>query len=708
MTDTSKQSDMEKAAVQRAGEISVRIREAIRKALPTPAEQFFTVMIPGKDYEVPEDANELLPTRIELAQARLCDDMPALGPVQLGPTGRSVARSYATAISKLIPAGTTIGIDEGSNGVLSEDQKRYKQAMTILSSEVPGKDGHTLVELYTAKQKAYTAAVSAKTRAFDEAMKIAQNDPANNTPTKIRAAYDRWVQENARAYRNSVQAAYMDWVIMGKKEEVEYWFSIVDQDSALARVEQSKETMRWAVVQDSDGSGEYQKVFLEPRDWANKCQKKAASGSNQTRTIEWYSWEITRLEKQNQMLSVFKESAKSRGEKKVEKVEEGPAKTALDDAMKEAIAAEQDLRSTPAVSLQKQLRRTNGTQKKVQGKPLLHRHTTAQGNLKTARENFDKVKLDNLCLGSKEAQNNMFKEMADDDKGMINSQIVANNKLIVDYVDARKLLLDNQAKGAEGNAVIQQLSNDMGIPRALPDPAADRTKKSDEDFFTPISLEISSSSETKEDKQSASSLSFNAAASYNAGFWSASASVSHSQSKAHAEAMSELANASVKVSFECMRVDINRPWLRGELFYDEDLVLGPATPALSPGFEVLGNLLETNKCDQYPLFPMYPTGFLVGCNVVLEISGSTSKLQTMFNTSSSSTAASLSVNYGPFSCSASGSYSKSSTESSSKCEATASGCRITVKSPQIIGWISQMVPPLPRPEKKAPSPEYKA
>jgi lipoprotein-anchoring transpeptidase ErfK/SrfK len=136
--------------------------------------------------------------------------------------------------------GTTIGIDVGSTKPLSEDQKRYKQAMAILSSEVPNKDGHSLVELYTVKQKAYTDAVSAKTRAFDEAMKIAQKDPSNKTSEEVRAAYDRWVQENARAYRNAVQASYMDWVIMGKKEEVEYWFSVVDQDSALARVEQSK------------------------------------------------------------------------------------------------------------------------------------------------------------------------------------------------------------------------------------------------------------------------------------------------------------------------------------------------------------------------------------------------------------------------------------------------------------------------------------
>ncbi len=38
----------ETAAIDRIGQISNRIREAIRQALPAPPDQFFTVMIPGK------------------------------------------------------------------------------------------------------------------------------------------------------------------------------------------------------------------------------------------------------------------------------------------------------------------------------------------------------------------------------------------------------------------------------------------------------------------------------------------------------------------------------------------------------------------------------------------------------------------------------------------------------------------------------------
>ncbi|KAJ6580024.1 hypothetical protein DFH09DRAFT_1309984 [Mycena vulgaris] len=712
MTDTSTQNKLEDASVKRAGEISTKIREALRKSLPTPPEQFFTVMIPGKvEYLAPVDKNTLLPTKVELAQARLCDDMPALAAMQLGPTGRSVARSYATAISKLIPAGTTIGIDEGSNKPLSEDQKRYKQAMIILSSEVPNKDGHSLVELYTLKQKAYTDAVSAKTRAFDEAMKIAQKDPSNKTSEEVRAAYDRWVQENARAYRNAVQASYMDWVIMGKKEEVEYWFSVVDQDSALARVEQSKETMRWSVVQDSDGSGEYQKVYLTPTNWANICKKKALSGTDKTKTVEWYTWEISRLEKQNQMLKVFKSSPPQLEVNKTKDEDITKAEQELNDAMANAIKAEQTLRSTPPPGPEPKADAEKAKWKEAADarQNALRGQQNAQGALAKAREGYDKVKLTVLSSESRAAQNNMFAEISKEDGGFVKTQIDDNDKLITDYTGAKADLLKQSGTGTGASVVIQELSDNMGIPQALPDPTASQDKAAEEDYFTPITVEISSTSDTKSSKEEASSLSFGASASYGAGLWSVNASVNHSQSEAHAEAMSELANAAVKISFECMRVDIGRAWLRPELFYDEDLVLGPSGPHLSPGFSKLAALLEgtwksetdagqklEDELSRYSTFPMFPTAFLVACNVVLEISGSTSKLQTTFNTSSSSTSASLSVGYGPFSASASGSYSKSKTEASSKCETTASGCRITIKSPQIVGWISQMVPALPR------------
>ncbi|KAG6808129.1 hypothetical protein H0H93_000536, partial [Arthromyces matolae] len=163
----------------------------------------------------------------------------------------------------------------------------------------PKQGGHkSRIELYTDKQKKYTEAVEAKTKAFSTALQDAMNDPRNNGRAAQTAAYEKWVNENARTYRNFVQAAYMDWVVSGNKEEVEYWFSVVDRDTAMSRVEASKEAMRAAVVQDSDGSVEYNKVSLTPSHWAVLAKNKISS-PNKARTAEWYRWEISRLKKMN-------------------------------------------------------------------------------------------------------------------------------------------------------------------------------------------------------------------------------------------------------------------------------------------------------------------------------------------------------------------------------------------------------------------------
>ncbi|KAG9118787.1 hypothetical protein FRC07_006524 [Ceratobasidium sp. 392] len=697
---------MENDNVQRMGEISTNIREAIRKALPTPSGQFLTVMIPGKvvnfdDYKT--DGNDLvLPLKTELNQAILCDDMPAMAPIQMGPTGRSVSRSYAATISKLVPAGTTVGIDDGEG--MTSEQKRYKKAMEVLSKEVPGKNGLSLVELYTQKQSTYTKAVAEKTKAFQAALKQAQDDPSNRTVAEAREDYDRWLQENAKTYRNYVQAAYMDWVITGKKEEVEYWFSVVDQDSALARVEQSKEVMRLAVVQDSDGSGEFQTVKLEPSDWANKCIAKMNIGQQQTRTVEWYTWEISRLEKTNQMLTVLRQFPPefAPNVNKLSDVEVKKVKDDLDEAIKNCFQTEQAYKATKPTT-----DKTDEATKHAREEAIKNRND-AKAKLVEKQAAYDKLQHNEAADAHKETQNKLYKSMTQDGN-FVATQVESNKQLIKDYTKSRDSLLTG---GNAGNTMINELAVDMEIPRALPDPEAQSTapaapgvkvepkpKKSLADYFTPITVEVSATSESDRTKTTSSNMSFGASASY--GWLSASASMEHSDS--HSEAMKQLASSNVKISFECMRVDITRPWLRAELFYDEDLKPGPDV-RISPGFGKLQQLMEdksrqaTDELNRWMAFSMYPVSFIVACNVVLEISGSTSKLESFMN--SSSTSGSASVQYGPFAA-ASGSYSTSSADAGSTCKTTASGCRIEIKSPQIIAWVSQMVPALPRIDSRA-------
>lgn len=215
------------------------------------------------------------PLAVRLAEGRLVDDMPALSSVALGPTGRSVARSYEAALSKLCPTGesvmrlhplipssntrtglrvgTTIGVDANDD---DPGEKRYRKAMSYLTEPHPSYPGKTRVDVYTEKQKAYTTAFERKTEAFQAALDLAKADVRNHTIQLQREAYGQWVAKNAKTYRALMQAAYMDWVTNGKKEEVEYWFGVVDSSSAMARVEASKVPVSYAeyIVHLSDRS----------------------------------------------------------------------------------------------------------------------------------------------------------------------------------------------------------------------------------------------------------------------------------------------------------------------------------------------------------------------------------------------------------------------------------------------------------------------
>ncbi|KAG6864273.1 hypothetical protein C0991_010910 [Blastosporella zonata] len=686
-------------AVKRTAEISWNIRQALRAALPAPREQFFTVMVPGKvvnfaDYSEGFDMEgnptaPILPTVTELNQAILCDDMPALAPVQLGPTGKSVARSYDAAISKLVPAGTTVGVDVKDANNLTEEEARYKRAMEWLTYADPENKDKTRVELYTEKQRSYTKIVEQKTKAFNDALNLVKEDPRNTSLPLQRAAYDVWVSENARSYRNLMQGAYMDWVVTGKKEEVEYWFSIVDRDSAMARVEASKSAMRVAVVQDTDGSVEYQKVRLEPSDWAIKAKRKALSGKNQTRTVEWYTWEITRLQKMNGMLTALKNV----GKKQLDiPSTPGPASTEqkeLSDAMADFIDKREAWQIAAA---KKQVEPLDLDESKKE--EAYNDYKDARKKVNAAEAKLGTANIQGMNAQSTVAQDKMYNNLQGD-SGLAATEIERNNAQISSYETLRDALIAKSE--ATPTPLVNEIGEEAGIPKSLPDPQA-ASLDNDEDYFTAITVEIESASSTEKAKSHASASSFGASAGW--GWWSASASASVSNASTDTEA--SMAKNSCKISFECMRVDIQRNWLRAELFYDADLTTGP-DEFISPGFGKLRDLMEDadpsgnpetieKELERYSTFPMYPTAFLLAANVVLELTGETTDVQTSFQQSSVSGGGSF--GYGPFRISSS--YSQSDSSSSASCDTTADGCRITIKSPQIIGWVSQMVPALPR------------
>lgn len=91
------------------------------------------------------------------------------------------------------------------------------------------------------------------------------------------------------------------------------------------------------------------------------------------------------------------------------------------------------------------------------------------------------------------------------------------------------------------------------------------------DYWTHVDIMIEHDQSVSKESQSAVSWSANAGASW--WMWDVGGSASHQGSSA--DAYKAMNSSSVKVSFDCMRVDITRPWLHADLFFDKDLKVAP-------------------------------------------------------------------------------------------------------------------------------------
>jgi len=176
------------------------------------------------------------------------------------------------------------------------------------------------------------------------------------------------------------------------------------------------------------------------------------------------------------------------------------------------------------------------------------------------------------------------------------------------------------------------------------------------------------------------------------GLWSVGGSYSHDES--HKDMQNDMATCDVTVSFSALVVNINRPWLYGELFTDVDIEVA-ANVQLSPGplqLQAMIRTQEVDKINQYSQFPAYPTSFIVAADTTIEFSGSTQHIEQHFDAHSNS--GSLSVGYGPWSIE--GGFHEEKSSAAVQMHKTATGCKLSFGAPQIIAWVSEILPALPR------------
>ncbi|KAF5716168.1 hypothetical protein FMUND_6511 [Fusarium mundagurra] len=718
MSDAPSTETQAKGVLAAMTNASETVRGAIASSIPVASNQVLTVSLPGtvidwKDYYYNVSKHIKPPLDVQIKEARLVDGMIPLSKYTAGKTGKSVARSYLAALDLLVPVEASVsGVVSNETGDITDPRlktirERYKYSMGYLTSpdDTPSGNGRTKVETYVMKQSAWAKEVAEYQRAQAEALRTLA-PPAGATTAQVKASqekYMQWIQEHAREFKNTIQTKYMDWVVHGYKFMVDFHFGIVDISSGMKRIENSKEAYRNLTVIASDGSSEYNGVVLTPISWATMVAKK---------TLNWKKdhakpnpaelrAEIRRL----QGLLVSHETLAEAIEKNAffpvlssdspadnKKVKEAYAQVYSDMDTKNAESRGQDKNESNKTNWLKESfgadLRTENVLKDLTEEQKKHDEASLNRNNRSVRDNADQNKEKaKSWIGARVKQIN---QDIDDLKKQLSAAEAAP------LISAPPMLPVVNAEGivVTGDELVANPSlKNPGLGNVIDLDNEDTWRNAADDgpdSWTKISCKVSSKSSYSETSTSQSASSICGKAGW--GWWSASASASHTESSA--EAMSSMSNLDVEVSMSCMVVEIERPWLHAELFADAELDSGAFK--ISPGEDVLRDAFNNGKnlTGEYQQFSSYPTAFVIAADIELSFSGDTTKLESAV--SASSTQANVSVGWGPFAVS--GSHSSSKSKSKTKMESTATGCRISVEAPQIVGWVQTLLPMLPKPK----------
>ncbi|KAF4444164.1 hypothetical protein F53441_11222 [Fusarium austroafricanum] len=196
---------------------------------------------------------------------------------------KSVAHSYSQALDALIPAKAT---DVTLATLCGENPKAriFGKSMELLGKKVQG-TSMTVVEVYRQKELAWekecTALEDAQEKLAQKAKKLYRSG-SKDYAIKQQQLNDDWNKENYPSFKARIHAAYMDWLINGFKQDVDFAFGVID-DSSMARIEVSKEAMRNSAIQDPNSDEDLYGVSLSPKQWATFCKDKV----ERSRTDIW-------------------------------------------------------------------------------------------------------------------------------------------------------------------------------------------------------------------------------------------------------------------------------------------------------------------------------------------------------------------------------------------------------------------------------------
>ncbi|KAL6897443.1 hypothetical protein GGI43DRAFT_423858 [Trichoderma evansii] len=723
-----KPTNQDRGALSTVTTVASTIREAIGSAFTVSSTQLMTVQVPGtiidpNEFRWTEGKDLIKPMSVRIAEAQLVDNQIPISKVIIDRTGKSVARSYLAALDCLVSVETSVSSSEDNRQLTelqSEVRDRYTQAMKYLTTSDCSASGKSRLQTYVEKQESWNQAVER----YNEAQIRHRQTIKDKGLTAEQQEYSflEWLQINGRDYKAAIQAKYMDWVVYGNKFTVEFNFGVVDLTSAMKRIESSKEAFRNLTLLAADGLTEYNSVNLVPPNWASLVQQKMDEWQkfNNAPSIIELRAEIKRLHHiliSHQGLYDAIDNGKFIPHQFSEPEDEASIKLrghyeqayANADANKwdqEQISAAKDaekLVAEGAKILTVETKGSTGKDSKTTDQKEGNVPSTSTGNIdlnvKALFDPFGAINAEADTWNKAFTAQKAGSMRAVDDAGKEETQNYIRKRIETIKWQIEKL--ESKLKSVSSELV--PLPNTIVIPEVYANGKAvndhelianenllEDSMVKDSSPWTRITTKVAISKYDSLKAASQSSMSENFGVGW--GFWSMGVSESNSYHKE--EPASAIDGLEVEVSMDCMVVDIERPWLHAELFADHQLDAAPGF-TISPGRDILKEAVEQDVPAEvaHAQFCSYPNAFVIASNVELEFNGNTEWLKNTLE--ASATEARASVGWGPFKF-GSNFYKSSMSSPKSRIQSTETGVRISLQAPQIIAWIQELLPALPK------------
>ena len=200
----------------------------------------------------PEARRVEIPPRVQENMFRLSDALPAVNPFGGAETGEQLSIVYKTLLQGMVVRGME---------ALEKDRKvKHREAREALSTVVTDPNRASVSTTVLSLYRTYRSKYDDAKRHMEETITMKRRElPARE--------FEEWFQNNYPTLNSNAEGAYLEWLVFGKKVEVESWWVQLDSASPGLELLDATSSLRAAGVTSLDRSQMVYPVQFLPSDW---------------------------------------------------------------------------------------------------------------------------------------------------------------------------------------------------------------------------------------------------------------------------------------------------------------------------------------------------------------------------------------------------------------------------------------------------------